>query len=100
MTPPIICTSEFLRTDAQTACVASAIHFALERLGIEHRELKNTNDYWIRDFMPVSILEEGVYSRYTYRPPKMIRPHIRKGRSCAAARQGLRRCRLRSYTSK
>lgn len=68
MTPPIICTSEFLRTDAQTACVASAIHFALERLGIEHRELKNTNDYWIRDFMPVSILEEGVYSRYIYRP--------------------------------
>ena len=44
MQKPIIYTSDFLRTTPETTCVAEAISAALERLHIEHRELKNTND--------------------------------------------------------
>ena len=64
----VIYTSELLRTTKNTACVAEAIHNTLESLQIEHRELKNTNDYWCRDYMPVMIFEDGVYSKYQYRP--------------------------------
>ena len=59
----VIYTSELLRTTKNTACVAEAIHNTLESLQIEHRELKNTNDYWCRDYMPVMIFEDGVYSK-------------------------------------
>lgn len=38
----IIFTSEHLRTTRATACVAEAIFAALDRLHIEHRELKHT----------------------------------------------------------
>ena len=64
----IIYTSEHLRTTKNTACVAEAIHNALNSLQIEHRELKYTNDYWCRDYMPVMIFDDGVYSKYHYRP--------------------------------
>lgn len=65
---PIICTSSYLRTTKATAGVAKEITRALDRLGIEHMELLNTNDYWCRDYMPVQLFEDGTYSRYTYRP--------------------------------
>lgn len=67
-TNPIICTSSYLRTTKATAGIAHAITEALDRLGIEHVELQNTNDYWCRDFMPVRLFEDGGYSRYIYRP--------------------------------
>lgn len=68
MKSPIICTSAYLRTTLQTQQVAKDIIEALVRLGIEHRELQNTNDYWCRDYMPVLLFEDGAYSQYQYRP--------------------------------
>lgn len=68
MQHPIICISSYLRTTKATAGVAKDITEALDRLGIEHMELKNTNDYWCRDFMPVRVFDDGAYSKYTYRP--------------------------------
>lgn len=68
MKRPIICTSSYLRTSLQTQQVARDIVEALNRLGIEHRELQNTNDYWCRDYMPVPLFEDGTYSQYHYRP--------------------------------
>lgn len=65
---PTICTSAHLRTTKATAKIASDISQALERLGIEHIELQNTNDYWCRDYMPVRLFEDGSYSTYSYRP--------------------------------
>lgn len=65
---PTICTSAYLRTTKATAKIASDIAQALERLGIEHIELQNTNDYWCRDYMPVRLFEDGAYCKYTYRP--------------------------------
>jgi agmatine deiminase len=54
MGTPIIYTSERLRINPKTAHIANSIHTALkEKLHIEHRELKNTNNYWCRDYMPV-----------------------------------------------
>lgn len=78
---PIICTSSYLRTTKATAGVAKEITRALERLGIEHMELKHTNDYWCRDYMPVQLFGDGTYSRYTYRPDYLwdeekMRPYI------------------------
>lgn len=67
-TNPIICTSSYLRTTKATAGFAKAIAEALNRLGIEHVELQNTNDYWCRDYMPVRLFEDGGYSKYIYRP--------------------------------
>ena len=64
----VIYTSELLRTTKNTACVAEAIHNTLESLQIEHRELKNTNDYWCRDYMPVLLSDDGVYAKYKYNP--------------------------------
>ena len=45
----VIYTSSHLRTTPETVCIANAISKALGDLGIEHRELNNTNDYWCRD---------------------------------------------------
>ena len=64
----VIYTSEHLRTTPATAGVAMAIHNALESLQIEHRELKYTNDYWCRDYMPIMIFDDGAYSKYQYQP--------------------------------
>lgn len=64
----IICTSEHLRTTTKTACVAEAIFAALDSLNVKHRELKNTIDYWCRDYMPVMISNEGIYAKYEYNP--------------------------------
>lgn len=68
MNTPIIYTSSYLRTTKSTAGIAHDIAKALERLGIEHRELQNTNDYWCRDYMPVRLFDDGSYSKYIYRP--------------------------------
>lgn len=63
-----IYTSSHLRTTPGTACVAEAISAALNRLGVEHRELENTNDYWCRDYMPVMLSDDGIYAKYRYNP--------------------------------
>ena len=68
MTNPLIYTSEYLRTTPKTAKVAKAIFAALDRLHIEHKELKHTNDYWCRDYMPVMLFDDGIYARYEYKP--------------------------------
>lgn len=68
MTTPIICISEHLRLDKNTSCVAKALTDALDGLGIPHEELKSTNDYWVRDFMPINLFKEGVYVKYRYCP--------------------------------
>lgn len=68
MCKPIICTSEHLRTTPETRCVAEALFAALDKLGIEHMELKNTNDYWCRDYMPVKLFDDGTYAKYKYQP--------------------------------
>lgn len=61
MTTPIICTSERLRKEPKTECVAKAIFAALDKLHVEHRELKNTQDYWCRDFSYLgNILEANI----------------------------------------
>ncbi len=68
MSNPIIYTSELLRTERKTACVAKAIFAALDKLHVEYRELKNTKDYWCRDYMPVMIFNDGTYANYEYYP--------------------------------
>ena len=64
----VIYTSSHLRTTPKTVCIANAISKALGDLGIEHRELNNTNDYWCRDYMPVLLSDDGVYAKYKYNP--------------------------------
>ena len=64
----VIYTSSHLRTTPETVCIANAISKALGDLGIEHRELNNTNDYWCRDYMPVLLSDDGVYAKYKYNP--------------------------------
>ena len=68
MTNPIIYTSEYLRKTPKTAPVAEAIFAALDLLHVEHRELKYTNDYWCRDYMPIMIFDDGTYTKYEYCP--------------------------------
>ena len=72
MSNPIICTSEWLRKSKETAEVAKAIAAALEKLHVEHRELRHTNDYWCRDYMPVRLSDSGTYARYTYSPDYLV----------------------------
>ena len=72
MNTVIIYTSEHLRTTSKTACVADAIFAALDKLHVEHRELKNTQDYWCRDYMPVMIFDDGTYAEYEYNPDYLI----------------------------
>lgn len=72
MQKPIIFTSEFLRTTPETNCISKAISAALKRLHIEHRELKNTNDYWCRDYMPIRISDNGIYAKYNYYPDYLV----------------------------
>ena len=64
----VIYTSSHLRTTPETACVANAISDALAMLGVEHRELCNTNDYWCRDYMPILLSNDGIYAKYMYNP--------------------------------
>lgn len=73
MENPIIYTSEWLARTPETSGVAKAIFAALDELQIEHRELKNTKDYWCRDYMPVCISKnDGWYTRYKYSPDYLI----------------------------
>jgi agmatine/peptidylarginine deiminase len=72
MANPVIYTSEQLRTEPNTACVAEAISDTLVHLHIEHKELKNINNYWCRDYMPISIDNNGTYARYKYYPDYLV----------------------------
>lgn len=73
METPIIYTSELLRTTPETEHIANSIHTALkEKLHIEHRELKNTNNYWCRDYMPVMVFPDGTYSKFEYKPDYLV----------------------------
>lgn len=73
MGTPIIYTSERLRINSKTAHIANSIHTALkEKLHIEHRELKNTNNYWCRDYMPVMVFPDGTYSKFEYKPDYLV----------------------------
>lgn len=73
METPIIYTSELLRTTPKTEHIANSIHTALkEKLHIEHRELKNTNNYWCRDYMPVMVFPDGTYSKFEYKPDYLV----------------------------
>lgn len=88
MKQPIICTSERLRKDTATASVARELIEALKELDVEHRELKNTNDIWCRDYMPLLILNNGSYACFTYRPDylydkKRYRKYITDQRSAS-----------------
>ncbi|OYP70656.1 hypothetical protein CIK92_09230 [Prevotella sp. P4-67] len=73
MGTPVIYTSERLRINPKTAHIANSIHTALkEKLHIEHRELKNTNNYWCRDYMPVMVFPDGTYSKFEYKPDYLV----------------------------
>ena len=78
----IIYTSEYLRTTPETSCIAQALDTALGNLQIKHGELKNTNDYWCRDYMPIRLFDDGsAYATYTFNPDylkdyKSKRPYI------------------------
>ena len=63
-----IYTSERLGISARTKRVAEAISAALNDLQVKHGVLKNTKDYWCRDYMPVMISDDGKYAQFTYEP--------------------------------
>lgn len=87
MTTPIICTSERLRKEPKTECVAKAIFAALDKLHVEHRELKNTQDYWCRDYMPVMIFDDGTYAKYEYNPDYLVENTNKKWRNSKTNQQ-------------
>ena len=87
MTTPIICTSERLRKEPKTECVAKAIFAALDKLHVEHRELKNTQDYWCRDYMPVMIFDDGTYAKYEYNPDYLVENKNKKWRNSKTNQQ-------------
>ncbi|MBR1941065.1 MAG: agmatine deiminase family protein [Bacteroidaceae bacterium] len=43
----------------------------LNEIGIESKELKSTNDYWARDYMPIQ-LDENEFLKYYYCPDYLI----------------------------
>ena len=65
---PIICSSPYLRTTGYSMGVARDLFASLDRIGIQHMELSNTQDLWCRDYMPVSLFDDGYYAKYKYRP--------------------------------
>lgn len=65
---PIICTSPSLRSTSYFQQIAEELFYALDRLGIKRMELSNTQDLWCRDYMPVSLFDNGYYATYKYRP--------------------------------
>ncbi len=44
----------------------------LNGMGIEFKELKSTNDYWARDYMPVQ-LDENEFLKYRYYPDYLVK---------------------------
>ena len=44
----------------------------LNRIGIEYKELKSTNDYWARDYMPIQ-LGENEFLKYRYCPDYLVK---------------------------
>lgn len=65
---PIIITSEWLCKMKTTHRVYDQMCAALDRVGIQQMELSNTQDLWCRDYMPVSLFDDGNYATYKYRP--------------------------------
>lgn len=66
---PIVFTSKYLRTTRQSAPVARALSATLSSIGIEHRELQNTVDFWCRDYMPLRLFDHSsTYVGYRYCP--------------------------------
>lgn len=44
----------------------------LNEMGIEFKELKSTNDYWARDYMPIQ-LGENEFLKYRYYPDYLVK---------------------------
>ena len=49
----------------------------LNEMGIESKELKSTNDYWARDFMPIQLCE-NVFLKYRYYPDYLVKSKNKK----------------------
>lgn len=64
----IVCTSPYLRTSGFCKAIANDLFAALDSKGVRHQELSNTRDLWCRDYMPVSLFDDGYYATYQYRP--------------------------------
>lgn len=50
----------------------------LDRLGIKWGVLRHTNDYWVRDFMPIQIATDD-FLKYKYAPDYLVKVRGRKG---------------------
>ena len=44
----------------------------LNQIGIEYKELKSTNDYWVRDYMPIQ-LGDNEFLKYRYYPDYLVK---------------------------
>lgn len=64
----IVCTSPYLRETSYGKGIAEELFTALDAKGVKHMELSNTQDLWCRDYMPVSLFDDGHYATYRYRP--------------------------------
>ncbi len=49
----------------------------LNRIGIEYKELKSTNDYWARDYMPIQ-LGDNEFLMYRYHPDYLVESKNKK----------------------
>ena len=49
----------------------------LNEMGIESKELKSTNDYWARDYMPIQ-LGENEFLKYRYYPDYLVKSKNKK----------------------
>ena len=49
----------------------------LNEMGIEFKELKSTNDYWARDYMPIQ-LGENEFLKYRYYPDYLVKSKNKK----------------------
>ena len=49
----------------------------LNGMGIESKELKSTNDYWARDYMPIQ-LGENEFLKYRYYPDYLVKSKNKK----------------------
>ena len=49
----------------------------LNEMGIESKELKSTNDYWARDYMPIQ-LGENEFLKYRYYPDYLVKSENKK----------------------
>lgn len=49
----------------------------LNRIGIEYKELKSTNDYWARDYMPIQLVDNE-FLMYRYHPDYLVESKNKK----------------------